>query len=42
VLAELKVWSVLRDCRWKGSGVDQSVRAVATLHNLRTRMNAMA
>jgi hypothetical protein len=41
-LAELKVWSVLRDCRWKGSGIDQSVRAVAALHNLRIEMDAMA
>lgn len=40
VLAELKVWSALHDCRWKGSGIDQSVRAVAALHNLRIEMNA--
>lgn len=38
VLAELKVWSVLRDCRWRGTGIDQSVRAVVALHNLRIEM----
>ena len=38
VLAELKVWSVLRDCRWRGDGIDQSVRAVGALHNLRIEM----
>lgn len=38
VLAELKVWSVLRDCRWRGGGIDQSVRALAALHNLRIEM----
>ncbi len=38
VLAELKVWSVLRDCRWKGDGVNQSMCAVAALHNLRIEM----
>ena len=42
VLAELKVWSVLRDCRWKGSEIDESARAVAALHNLRIEINAMA
>jgi hypothetical protein len=41
VLAELKVWSVLRDCRWRGRGIDQSVRAVAALHNLRIEMKAL-
>ncbi len=38
VLAALKVWSVLHDCRWRDTGIDQSVRAVATLHNLRSEM----
>ena len=42
VLAELKVWSALRDCRCKGSGIDQSARAVTTLHNLRIELNTMA
>jgi hypothetical protein len=42
VLAELKVWSVLRDCRWRGSGIDQSVHAVAALYNLRIEMNVVA
>jgi hypothetical protein len=42
VLAELKVWSVLRNRRCKGSGIDQSVRAVAALHNLRIEINATA
>ena len=42
VLAELKVWSVLRDCRWRGEGIDQSVRAVAALHNLRIEMKSLA
>ncbi len=41
VLAELKVWSVLRDCRWKGDGVNQSMRAVAALHNLRIEMRSI-
>lgn len=41
VLAELKVWSVLRDCRWKGPGIDQSVRAVAALHNLRIELRVL-
>jgi hypothetical protein len=40
-LVELKVCSVLRDCRWKGSGIDQALRAVAALHNLRIEMNPM-
>lgn len=39
VLAELKVWSVLRDCRQRGRGVDQLVRAVAALYNLRIEVN---
>jgi hypothetical protein len=42
VLAELKVCSVPRDWRWKGSGIDQSVRAVATLDNLRIELNTIA
>jgi hypothetical protein len=42
LLVELKVWSVLRDCRWRGSGNGQSVRAVAALHNLRMKMKALA
>jgi hypothetical protein len=42
VLAELKVWSVPRDWRWKGSEIDQSVTAVATLHSLRIELNTMA
>jgi hypothetical protein len=42
MFAELKVWSVLRDYRWKGSGIDQSVRAVSALHNLRIEINAAA
>lgn len=42
VLPELKVWSVLRDCRGRGGGIDQSVRAVAALHNLRIELRAQA
>jgi hypothetical protein len=42
VLTELKVWSVLRDCRWGGSGIDESVRAVAALYNLRIESNVVA
>lgn len=35
VIAELKVWQVLRRCRRKGPGIDQVTRAVAALYNLR-------
>lgn len=40
VLAELKVWSVLRDCRQRGRGIDVVVRAVAALYNLRIEVGA--
>jgi hypothetical protein len=42
VLDELKVWSVPRDCRWRGTGIDRSVRAVAAPHNLRIEMNDLS
>ena len=35
VIAQLKVWQTLRDCRRRGPGIDQVTRAVAYLHNLR-------
>ena len=35
VLAELKVWSCLRDCRRRGQGIEELTRPVAALHNLR-------
>jgi hypothetical protein len=35
VLAEMKVYQVLRDCRRRGPGTDEVVSAVVTLHNLR-------
>jgi hypothetical protein len=35
VLAELKVWSVLKACRRRGSGINEITRAVVALHNLR-------
>lgn len=41
VLAELKVWSVLRDSRWRGGGIDHMVRAVAALNNLRIEMKGL-
>lgn len=35
VIARLKLWAVLRDIRQRGDRVDELVRAVAALHNLR-------
>lgn len=35
VLARMKDWQILRQCRRKGDGINQAVRAVAYLHNLR-------
>ena len=35
VLARLKDWQILRQCRRRGSSIDQAARAVAMLHNLR-------
>lgn len=41
VLAEMKVYQVLRDCRRRGPGIDEVVSAVAVLHNLRKQSPAM-
>lgn len=34
VLARMKGWKILRDCRRKGDGVHHAMRGIARLHNL--------
>ncbi len=34
VLARMKTWKILRDCRLKGDGVHHAILGIARLHNL--------
>ena len=34
VLARMKTWKILRDCRLKGYGVHHAILGIARLHNL--------